>query len=40
MEIQKDIDNIGGRGIRLDFYCEEIGETGEVIKRFNIEIQR
>ena len=40
MEIQKDIDNIGGRGIRLDFYCEEIGENGEVIKRFNIEIQR
>ena len=40
MEIQKDIDNIGGRGIRLDFYCEEIGATGEVIKRFNIEIQR
>ncbi|MBR0518765.1 PD-(D/E)XK nuclease family transposase [bacterium] len=40
MEIQKDIDNIGGRGIRLDFYCEEIGDNGEVIKRFNIEIQR
>ena len=36
MEIQKDIDNIGGRGIRLDFYCEEIGENGELSETYVI----
>ena len=40
MEIQKVIDNVGGRGIRLDFYCEELAEDGTVKRRFNIEIQR
>lgn len=37
--VQKVINNIGGRGVRLDFYCEQIGEDGKVIKRFNIEVQ-
>ena len=40
MEIQKAIDKVGGRGIRLDFYCEEFSEDGKVKRRFNIEIQR
>ena len=38
--VQKVINNIGGREVHLDFYCEQIGENGEVIKRFNIEVQR
>ena len=40
MVVQKVIDNVGGRGIRLDFYCEELAEDGTVKRRFNIEIQR
>ena len=37
--VQKVINNIGGREVRLDFYCEQIAEDGKVIKRFNIEVQ-
>ena len=40
ISVQKVINNIGGREVHLDFYCEQIGENGEVIKRFNIEVQR
>ena len=40
MTIQKVISNIGGREVQLDFYCEQIGEDGKVIKRINVEIQR
>ena len=38
--VQKVISNIGGREVQLDFYCEQIGEDGKVIKRINVEIQR
>ncbi len=38
--VQKVINNIGGREVSLDFYCEQIDDNGKVIKRFNIEIQR
>ena len=38
--VQKIISNIGGREIKLDFYCEQIGDDGKVIKRINVEIQR
>lgn len=37
--VQKVINNIGGREVHLDFYCEQIGEDGKVIKRFNVEVQ-
>ena len=40
MTIQKVINNIGGREVQLDFYCEQIGDDGKVIKRINVEIQR
>lgn len=40
ISVQKVINNIGGREVHLDFYCEQIGKNGEVIKRFNIEVQR
>ena len=38
--VQKVINNIGGREVQLDFYCEQIGDDGKVIKRINVEIQR
>ena len=38
--VQKIISNIGGREIKLDFYCEQIGENDKIIKRINVEIQR
>ena len=38
--LQKVINNIGGREISLDFYCEQIGDDGKVIKRFNVEVQK
>ena len=38
--VQKVISNIGGREVQLDFYCEQIGDDGKVIKRINVEIQR
>ena len=40
MTIQKVINNIGGREVQLDFYCEQIGENDKIIKRIHVEIQR
>ena len=31
--VQKVINNIGGREVSLDFYCEQIDDNGKVIKR-------